>query len=137
MTFRHHVADTFLSRLDKVRRTGDSRYTACCPAHDDNNPSMTVTIAPDRLLTYCHAMQCDHQDILAAVGMKVGDFYEDRWDAAKHAAFTQKPKLAPISLEDIDRAVLRIARADLAAGKTLSFEDEARFELAMERLRDE
>ena len=32
--------------------------TACCPAHDDKNPSLSITERDGKLLVYCHA-GCD------------------------------------------------------------------------------
>ena len=130
------AAETFISRLHKVRATGDDRWTACCPAHDDSNPSMSISIKGDRLLTYCHARQCPHEDILAAVGMKISDFYDDGARAAYRAACTAPVKaLEAIDLKALDRAVVRLARADLKAGKPLSIENRARYLLAVERLK--
>lgn len=31
-----------LDRLEKVRRRGRGRWIACCPAHDDRNPSLAI-----------------------------------------------------------------------------------------------
>jgi DNA primase len=33
-----------LDRLDKVRQLGTHKWTACCPVHDDSNPSMSVSL---------------------------------------------------------------------------------------------
>lgn len=39
---------------------------ACCPAHDDHNPSMAITDGEDRLLVRCHA-GCDQAAVIAAL----------------------------------------------------------------------
>ena len=134
--FRRDVAEIFLSRLAKVHRLGDNRYIACCPAHDDRNPSMSISIEDDKLLTYCHAMQCSHEDILAAVGMKIGDFYDDAGKAAYRAACAApfEPQKSTTQ-EAVDRAVICIARDKLKAGNLLSLEDHARYKVAVERLK--
>ena len=44
----------FLSRLKGVRQTGTDKWVACCPAHDDDNPSLGVAVGSDgRILVHC------------------------------------------------------------------------------------
>lgn len=64
--------DVLLSRLKKVRKSGEG-WVACCPAHQDSTPSLSFTQAADgRLLLHCFA-GCDVANILAAVGMEKAD----------------------------------------------------------------
>jgi hypothetical protein len=49
------IADTMLSRLDGVRRTGADRWLALCPAHDDKRPSLSVREIDNRVLVHCWA----------------------------------------------------------------------------------
>lgn len=66
--------DEFLSRLKKVRKTGHKSWIACCSAHQDKNPSMTVSEGSDgRILIHCFSQQCGIDDITAAVGLEVKD----------------------------------------------------------------
>lgn len=47
--------ETVLARLDGVRRHG-AQWTARCPAHDDREPSLSVTTGTrGHVLLYCHA----------------------------------------------------------------------------------
>ena len=55
-----------LSSLDKFRRVGQDRYVACCPAHDDRNPSLSITQTHDRVLVHCFA-GCEQRDVLRAL----------------------------------------------------------------------
>jgi hypothetical protein len=41
-------------------------YAALCPAHDDTNPSLSVTKNGRRVLIKCHA-ECDYSEIVAAL----------------------------------------------------------------------
>ena len=52
-----------LSSLDKFRRVGQDRYVVCCPAHDDKNPSLSMTQTPDKVLVHCFA-GCDQMEVL-------------------------------------------------------------------------
>jgi hypothetical protein len=61
------VAD--LQRFEKLRSTGPGRWTACCPAHEDRTPSLSIRLTRDRWLFHCHAQGCDFRDIMRAVGL--------------------------------------------------------------------
>lgn len=69
--------EEFLSRLQNVAKNGKG-YKACCPAHEDNNPSLSVDIAEDdRILLKCHT-GCSVKDILAALGLKLSDLFSQK-----------------------------------------------------------
>lgn len=65
-----------LDRLERVRTVGEG-YTARCPAHDDSDPSLSITEG-DRhpILVYCHA-GCSPEAIAGAVGMSAQDFCKE------------------------------------------------------------
>jgi len=65
---------TFLDRLDNVHRNG-SGWTARCPAHDDDAPSLSINEGDDgRVLVHCHA-GCDTVAIVAAMGLTMRDLF--------------------------------------------------------------
>lgn len=67
----------FLSRLKGVKG-GNGKWTACCPAHDDKSPSLSVKLGMDeRILLKCHA-GCDNEAICAAIGLKLSDLFTDK-----------------------------------------------------------
>lgn len=60
------VAHT-LDHLDNVRQTGPQQWSAACPAHDDNAPSLAVAVGDRQDLTmYCHA-GCEFSDVVDAL----------------------------------------------------------------------
>jgi hypothetical protein len=59
--------DKIVSRLHKVKKSC-SGYTASCPAHDDTNPSLSLTEKDGRVLIYCHA-GCSYREICDALGI--------------------------------------------------------------------
>lgn len=66
----------FLSKLDGVKRDGES-WAARCPAHEDRTPSLSVREGRDgRVLVHCHA-GCDVQAITTALGMRPRDLFAD------------------------------------------------------------
>lgn len=66
---------SILSRLSKVNQNGNG-YTACCPAHDDRNPSLSISLSEDgsRILLHCFA-GCPEDAILHSLGLKKSDLY--------------------------------------------------------------
>lgn len=65
----------FLDKLEKVRMTREHQWQACCPAHDDRTPSLSIALGDDeRILLTCHA-GCDVQSILQALHLEMKDLY--------------------------------------------------------------
>ncbi len=128
---------TLLNRLEGVRPSGDGRWYARCPAHADKSPSLSVRDTGERVLVHCFT-GCEPDDVLAAVGLTWRDLHAERCDAER---FAQRPnkalrrRMADLDPLDVERAVLRIAAADIRAGRVLSIEDQARVEVARERVK--
>lgn len=71
-------ADILLSKLHKVRKTGQGKWMACCPAHDDSSASLSIRELDDgRVLVHCFA-QCSTHDVLEAVGLEIADLMPER-----------------------------------------------------------
>lgn len=68
--------DEFLSRLDGVKANGN-QWAARCPCrNDDNNPSLSIGVAGDRVLVTCHRGNgCSFSEICAAVNMKESELF--------------------------------------------------------------
>ena len=71
----------FCSKLEKVEQTSNG-IKALCPAHDDENPSLTASCNSEKILVKCQA-GCTFKEIVTAVGMKQSQF------------FTPKEKIPP------------------------------------------
>ena len=67
------LAAAIAHRCPQARQHGD-QWQACCPAHDDHTPSLSITPATDKVLLYCHA-QCPLDAILAALGLTRRDLF--------------------------------------------------------------
>ena len=67
--------DKVLSYLDKVKPSGANNWKACCPAHDDKNPSLAITETSDgTILLKCWA-GCTAQGIVSAIGLELRDLF--------------------------------------------------------------
>ncbi len=80
----------FISKLNNVKRTGENEYIACCPGHDDRNPSLSITEKEGKILLHCHA-GCKPEQIVAAMGVEMKDLYID-----DRRAYSVKPKKGPL-----------------------------------------
>lgn len=77
--------ENILGRLRGVRRTTNG-WTAHCPAHDDETPSLSIKEGDDgRVLMKCHA-GCESEAVVAAVGLTMADLFvrDDDTESAGH-----------------------------------------------------
>lgn len=97
---------------------------ACCPAHEDSEPSLHITFAEDRILLKCFT-GCTAKEICEALGISIKElFYDFRGnrstsnelhDSLHRAVHTAPPNQRPgISLEEF-AAAKRLPREFLAA----------------------
>jgi hypothetical protein len=57
-------AERIARGLRKASRQADGSWRACCPVHDDRNPSLTLSVGSDgKVLVCCHA-GCDQQNVI-------------------------------------------------------------------------
>ena len=67
-----------LNRLEKVKQTGVNQYVACCPAHEDKSPSLSVReVADNKILIHCFA-ECPINEILEALGLSLEDLFPEK-----------------------------------------------------------
>lgn len=68
--------DDFLALLKGVQPAGEGSWVACCPAHGDAHPSMSVAARDGKILVHCH-VGCSAADIVGALGLELKDLFED------------------------------------------------------------
>lgn len=67
--------DVVLGRLSRHKPAGQGQWKACCPAHDDRNPSLSVKEGDNgAVLLHCFA-GCETADVVAAMGLQMSDLY--------------------------------------------------------------
>jgi len=127
-------ADALLANLDNVKRTGDGRWIARCPAHADRRASLAVRELGDgRVLVHCFA-GCSVTEVVGAVGLDMAALFPEK------NIVDGKPERRPFPAADILRAVsfetmiVSLAAAQLAKGKRLANGDLERLKLAAARL---
>ena len=129
-------ADTILSRLDNVKRTGTGRWLARCPAHEDKSPSLSVREMDDGRILLHDFAGCDVEHVLGAVGLTFDALFPER--PIEHGKPEHRPFLPSDVFEVVRRevGVVAILAADLHKNKVVSAADYERLFVGVERLND-
>lgn len=127
-------AEQLLSRLDGVRRTGEGRWLARCPAHPDKRPSLSVRELPDGRVLMHDFAGCAIGEIVAAVGLDLSDLFPER--SIKHAKGERRPFPAADVLRALadETLLVAVAAGNIAQGVTLTDADRERLLVAAERV---
>ena len=130
------MIEQLLAKLDKVRKQGKG-YVACCPSHDDSDPSLSLTELDDgRILIKCFA-GCDTYEIVSAIGFSLSDLFPHPGLNNQYRQFqsleitTKKPN----NKIEHEKMILEIAKQDRANGKRLNPIDLERERLAFMRVK--
>lgn len=70
------IFDDIVGKLDGAHHRGEHHVDARCPAHEDHNPSLSVTYTEGRVLLKCMA-GCDTQDVLARLHLGWEDLFDN------------------------------------------------------------
>jgi hypothetical protein len=129
--------ETLLGRLQKVRGKNGS-WVACCPAHEDKSPSLSIRDSGGKILLHCFG-GCDVHTILGAVGMEISELFPP--DEVIRNYDEQKPAIKPrlyatdlLRIIQFESLVVSVAAYDLSQGKRLSEQDRARLMQAHQRI---
>ena len=128
------IADALLSRLKKVKGRAGS-WVACCPAHDDRSPSLSIREDGDRVLVHCHA-GCDVSAVLGAVGLDMTDLFPPRPEPSQQPRHQRVRLFASDVLRVLhtEAAVVMVAAYNVRNGIKLTEEDMERLAVAWRRI---
>ena len=129
------IADRILPLLDKVKPKGENSWMACCPAHDDKNPSLIITEKDGRVLLHCFSHQCEVSDIVHAVGLELSDLFPEQIKIEGGKPIRKKRFPAEAVLEALaeEFVIAELVLATLADGGTLNEKAQARMKEASNR----
>jgi hypothetical protein len=123
--------DQLLSQLEHVKKTGQGKWLARCPAHADKSPSLAIKEVDDRLLLHCFA-GCSVTEVLQAVGLDMADLFPDRVNDSYGAA-PRIPKFSAYELFPLlvqEAVILALAYSDCLGKGTLLDADGQRVQQA-------
>ena len=66
--------ETILNKFEKLTEVDDGQYRACCPAHADSRPSLSLKVCDDEQIMVCCHRGCEFADIVKALGLQPSDF---------------------------------------------------------------
>lgn len=127
--------NNLLSRLNKVKKSGQNSWMACCPSHADKQASLIITDNGDgHVLLNCFA-GCDTYNILKSVGLDWDDVMPEK--AIGHR-ISQKPQIIysteAMRLIRYEAQIICLCGFDMSKGKQLDEADIERMKLAMQRI---
>ena len=126
------MVEELLAKLDKVKSTGNRKWTACCPVHGDKNPSMSIKEERDgKVLCYCFACGAKGVDVVNAVDLPVSTLFSEESELPDRSAWRKKKLLEE---KESDELFLRIYSAWEKAGKRIPWADQKRYKVAINRL---
>jgi hypothetical protein len=131
------AADKVLPRLPRVKRTAPGKWSACCPAHEDKSPSLSIRELEDgRLLLYCFG-GCSVEEVVGAVGLGMEDLFPPRGAAPGAGTKPERRTFIPADVFDIARkeiGVAAIISCDMHSHKAISDDDHDRLLQAVQTL---
>ena len=99
------TVENVLAALGEYRETGQDKYSACCPAHEDRQASLSISLGDNgKPLLYCHA-GCEFADIKKALGFSARE---------ANASRASKPKKRHASMQAAIDAVARTVNEPIA-----------------------
>ena len=127
------MIENITDRLDKVTRAGKG-VKACCPAHADKEPSLSVREGDDgRVLLHCHA-GCSTAAVVAAMGLSIADLFPPSNTPRRPPPAPGVSRRELHAAADFERSILFILHCDVKRGKTISQTDMRRGQVARQRL---
>jgi len=88
-TAYERICDALRDHGSLVKDTGHGKATAQCPAHDDRNPSLSITRTEGRVLLHCHG-GCPTENVLAAVNLTMADLYDEPYEHPRYGTVYAK-----------------------------------------------
>jgi len=134
------MIDVLLSRLQKVKVAGANKWKACCPAHEDSDPSLSIAEMKDgRILVHCFA-GCGASDIVESIGLALGDLFPNGSLGEYRGYETIKRDIADSkkNKDELlkDKAILLVAKSMRENGERLTPQEIEQEKQAYLRVRD-
>ena len=121
------MLEEILNHLDKVKKTA-SGYIACCPVHNDRNPSMSVTEKDGVVLMHCFSCGANGLDVANSLQISPSALFTD---VMMPVTMTRRLK----SDLQTDAYVISIYESTKQSNGRLTYNDFKRYKLARERIK--
>lgn len=130
---------TLLDRLGRVKPSGPGRWLACCPAHEDRSPSLSIRELDDGRVLLHDFGGCDTQAVLDALGLTMSDLFPRDLEAVRTGT-GYRPSSSRIPPRDLLEAVsleataVSLIASRFADTRAISREDIERLRTAARRI---
>ncbi len=95
-----------------MKEVGHQKWQALCPAHNDKNPSLSISLGEkDQILLHCFA-GCSYAAILEAIGLSKQDLYPCQEEFSKSKSISKGEPITLSYLEDKFEAVYKYRDAE-------------------------
>jgi hypothetical protein len=121
------VLKDILPKLKKVKVVNGKTW-ACCPVHEDNNPSMTLTERDGKVLIHCFSCQASGLEVVNALGVSPNVLFENE---GERRAIPQRV----IEKAKEDLYFISIYENEKEKGGRITWNDQKRYKLAKERVK--
>ena len=128
--------DNVLALLVKVRQRQPGQYSACCPAHADKGPSLSIRETPEgSVLIHCFA-GCTVSEVVGALGLEMTALFPPRELSGREPARHARLLTAGQALEllETEAYLVCVAAANVLHGVVLGQVDIDRLALAAGRI---
>lgn len=130
--------DNVLSRLEKVRQRQAGQWSARCPAHADQGPSLSVRETPEgSVLLHCFA-GCSVYEITGAMGLDMGSLFPRKQRTGREPKRLARAIAPSQALEVLaaEAMFLVVVASDMTKGKSPSPETHQRLLQAVGRIHE-
>jgi hypothetical protein len=123
-----------LSKLKKVVTKPNDTWMACCPAHQDKSPSLSISQSNDgKILLYCFA-GCSIEEITDALGIDLSQLFPDsHFNRSEYYHQLKQSQYKEILSNE--KMIVAIAEAEVKRNQELGSKDRARHLLALSRIK--
>ena len=128
--------DLILPLLTKARQRQPGQWSACCPGHDDERPSLSVRETPEgAVLVHCFS-GCSADAVVAALGLSLADLFPPRKLSGNEPKRQPRLLTAGQALELLDREaqLVAVAASNMLHGVVLNQNDLTRITQAAGRI---
>jgi hypothetical protein len=127
-------AAPILHRLHKVKQTGTGRWIASCPGHEDKSPSLSVRELDDGRVLLHDFGGCHVTDVLAALGLEMGDLFPDRPEHHRSPTGSRIPASDRLSVLADEALTVGIIAGRLFEDRMIGEDEWSRLSLAIQRI---
>ena len=123
--------------FEGVKKNGQG-FKALCPAHDDHNPSLSISQEEEKILINCHA-GCNTESIMQQIGLELTDLFNN----SEMPTLEKKPQtrqiepIEPRLIEELHQGCTKDAQQYLEKQRAITSDVVARYKIGIQNKNDQ